>query len=80
MQPLELDTESVGGKSDDVEQRSIYATKAITHPRIIVPRQLLSPLGGAISVESRVGEGSVFEVWLPQDCEDARTEGESAGG
>jgi len=33
---------------------------------LYIVRQLLSVLGGAVSVESTVGQGSTFRVWIPK--------------
>ncbi len=41
-------------------------------------RRLLEILGGRISVESRLGEGSTFRVWLPMRARDCPAPGTQA--
>lgn len=41
---------------------------------LAISRHLASLLGGTLTVESELGKGSAFSLWLPKDCQ-AETEG-----
>ncbi len=43
-----------------------------------ISRRLARLLGGDITVESELGKGSSFTIWLPVDPADVRTAGEPA--
>jgi light-regulated signal transduction histidine kinase (bacteriophytochrome) len=45
---------------------------------LAISRRIARLLGGDITVESELGKGSSFTVWLPADPTDVRTAGEPA--